>query len=167
MAVSPEAEGRAVLVQAMCGRMGQHSCFVLLSLAGHQLFSEMANFPCQNGIHEHGRTARDFGLAATLWAGPKVFHHEQNFKWLSAGSAGILGKQFGDVGRPPQNPSLGFVALLKVYPLHAWPDGFLGLKWKRKIIVHSWIWFHVRVNGWIIISISKSPFISPVFFTPS
>lgn len=71
------------LFQAMCDTMEQRvqrSCFVLLSLAGHQDFSEMANFDCQNGIHKHGRTARFFGPAATVCAGPKAFHHEQNFE---------------------------------------------------------------------------------------
>lgn len=34
---------------------------------------------------------------------------------------------------------LSCVALLKLYPLHVWLNGFLGFKWKRKIIMHSWI----------------------------
>lgn len=67
-----------------------------------------------------------FGRVATLSAVPTVFHHYQNFTWLSIGSAGILSKQFGYMGSPAlgmgfhsgcsgqaQNSSGGCVSLFK------------------------------------------------------
>lgn len=113
---------------------------------------------------KHGRTARFFGPAATLCAGPKVFHHEQNFEWLSAGSAGILGKQFGDVEDSSESFSRIVLLSSKFILSKSGLMDFLGSSGRGKSLCI--VGFHVLVNGWIIISISKSPFISPTFFTP-